>query len=319
MTIQDFMIEAERKAAAYFAGKGRVDVRLQRSEVVKANDSRLHSLTISKEGENIGRAVYLDDLYKRYESGEDAEEVFKEVAERCEASLVYEGPKIPRAEELDLDSIRPRLTLRLLGSMNNISYMNDRPYIDAGNGLIMVAVINSDQSVMSEWAISVTNDLLKNVIGCDKETILTAAMENTQRLEPPLLVNLTDHIFSHYAEPCANPNYLEEDAPDPGKLSSAFMLTNSSTFQGAVALFYPGVMEHIADVLGCGYYVLPSSIHELIIVPDSMEPDIELMKKAVLEANATVVEHKDLLSDNVFHYSAADKCLRTVRDTKEAT
>lgn len=316
MTIQDFLIEAENRVSAYYLENEVYDVQLQQAEVVKANDNRVHGLTVAIEGEWVGRTVYLDDLYVRHESGEDTERIFREVIDRCEDSFSYIGPPVPQAMDLDFDSIRSRLSLRLLGSMNNICYMADRPYIDAGNGLIMMAMVNSDESIMSEWGISVTNGLLRDMIECDKETLLTAAMENTQRLAPPVLVDLQGHICSGCTIGPGNPNYLEDKISGSAGFTGSFMLTNTDAYQGAVALFYPGVMEKISEVLGCGYYILPSSVHELIIVPDILEPDVDMMRATVHEANTTVVERKDLLSDDIFHYDPNEGEIRTVIDEK---
>ena len=66
-----------------------------------------------------------------------------------------------------------------------------------------------------------------------------------------------------------------------------------------MSLFYPGVQERIAGVFGEGYSVLPCSVHELIIIPDSAGVDRESMAAMVRDANRTVVEPKEVLSDNV--------------------
>ena len=91
-----------------------------------------------------------------------------------------------------------------------------------------------------------------------------------------------------------------------------YVLTNSTGSLGAAALFYPDVKEKAAELMGSDYYILPSSVHEVILVPDNPSIDAKDLCKMVKEANRTVVEEKDILSDNVYHYSREDRRLDKV-------
>ena len=313
MTIQDFMLMAESAAEEYFRNERELAVEISREEVVKANDNRAFGLRMTCKGAGAGWTVYLNDLYARYEDGADLEDMLSEAVARCEDGLRCQPPLSPEALRLDFDSIRDRLSVRLLGVMNNISYMAGRPYIDVGCGLALIAVIGCDSSRFSEWFVSVTNELLESEIGCSREELLTAAMDNTMRMEPPMLVSLSDYVYANYTGSRKVQNYLKDPVMADEKRHGSFMLTNESTFFGAAVLFYPGIMERIGEILGCGYYVLPSSIHEVMIIPDAAEPDVQDMADTVLEANATVVDRNELLSDNVFHYSTEEGVLCVVR------
>lgn len=79
------------------------------------------------------------------------------------------------------------------------------------------------------------------------------------------------------------------------------VLSTETKAQGAIALYYPGVMEEIGEKLGCAYYVLPSSIHEVIIVPADSHNAKDL-RDMVKQVNRGVVDAKDRLSDNVYYY-----------------
>lgn len=301
MTIQDFVIEAERAVTDHFRKSGRADIRVKYTETLKANDNRVHGLMLIPEGDIAGRSIYVDDLFYRHEAGEPIRSLLDEIVDRCENGLLAEGPPVTAALELDFERVRTRLTVRLLGVRNNISYMAERPYIDVGNGLALIAVINSEDSALSEWVVAVTNELMREEIRCDRETLLTEALKNTMEIEPPLLMSLEEHMYSNLAGTMQAPDYLTREI-DPEQLHRPFVLTNASSFQGSAVLFYPGVMERIAQAFGCGYYVLPSSIHELIILPDVTEPDVNGLKETVVEANLTVISREDLLSWDVLHY-----------------
>ena len=302
MTIQDFVIKAERKAAEHFESIGAGRITTDSVEVVKANDERLHGLRLAREGELAGWNVYLDDLYEKYRDGEDLDGLLREAALRCEEGLGFRAPLSPDALKLDFDSIRDRLSVRLLGIENNMSYMNGKPYIDTGCGLAMVAVIGCDGDPPGEWFVSVTNDLLRTEIRAGGEELLTAAFANTIENEPPVLVSLEDHIHASCVDSIHVQNYLKDPVIDEYRKHRALMLSNGSMFFGAAALFYPGVKERITDILGCGYYVLPSSVHELMIISEEAEPDVQAMAETVIEANRTVVDRSEVLSDQVLYY-----------------
>jgi hypothetical protein len=312
MTIQDFVLRAEAAAAALFEESGDGQIDIDSVEVVKANDSRLHGLRLARGGENAGWNVYIDDLYERHLEGDDLDSLLEEAARRCKEGLGFRAPVTPADLKLDFDSIRDRLSVRLLGTAHNMSYMDGKPYIDTGCGLALVATIGCDSGEASEWFLTVTDDLLKSEIKAGREELLTAALGNAVKTEPPVLVSLEEYVHANYNDSVTVQNYMENPDIDDYLRRRALMLSNESALFGAAVLFYPGVTEKIADILGCGYYVLPSSIHEVMIISEAAEPDLRGMTETVAEANRFVVDWRDFLSDHVYYYDAGQKKLSVV-------
>ena len=81
-----------------------------------------------------------------------------------------------------------------------------------------------------------------------------------------------------------------------------YILTNENGLNGAGVLFYPDMQKRIGEILDDSYYVLPSSLHEVIIMPEKLSPDIRVLEAMVKDANKTVVELQDILSDRVFMF-----------------
>jgi hypothetical protein len=96
-----------------------------------------------------------------------------------------------------------------------------------------------------------------------------------------------------------------------------YVLTNEAGTLGAAALYYPDVKEKAAELMGSGYYVLPSSIHEVILVPDTIDHDVRDLCDMVKQANRSFVEPKDVLSDNVYHYDKDSRDLSRVNPDRE--
>lgn len=85
------------------------------------------------------------------------------------------------------------------------------------------------------------------------------------------------------------------------------VVSNDQSINGAAVMFYPGQMDKIAEQMQGDYFVLPSSVHEMLVIPDTGDFQHEELKAMVTEINATQVEPKDRLTDEVYHYDSKDR------------
>lgn len=86
-----------------------------------------------------------------------------------------------------------------------------------------------------------------------------------------------------------------------------YIATVSDCQFGAKVLMYPGFFEYAAAIVGGSYYILPSSIHELIFLADDGTSIVEDLQNTVREINQTEVSESDFLSDEVYHYDVNTK------------
>ena len=82
-----------------------------------------------------------------------------------------------------------------------------------------------------------------------------------------------------------------------------YVLTNTVRSLGAVSILYEGVLKSCGERLGEAYYVLPSSIHEVILIPASAVEDTKELQSIVRDINETQVRETEVLSDNIYYYS----------------
>ena len=85
------------------------------------------------------------------------------------------------------------------------------------------------------------------------------------------------------------------------------VITNVQGINGAAAIFYPDQMDKIAEGLGGDYFILPSSVHETLVVPDDGKMSFLELRSMVTEINATMVNPSERLTDEVYHYDSKDK------------
>ena len=300
MTIHDFIIESKKAVREYLDSMEDYDCIIEEVEMTKNNDIRLYGLSLRSKDSNTGVNVYLNDLYDQLKDDTDMPSLMEEVIRQCAASLALPAPDVPDISEMDLEALRSRLFVRLLDVRKNTGYMKNKPYIDAGCSLALVAQINCDEKIVSEWTISATNEIV-SAFNCGKEEFLTAALENTIEKESPQLIRILDVIHCDLYGSPEPENLLEGGKYDPDS-GVALVLTNRSRYQGAAALFYPGTMERIADIAGDAYYALPSSAHEFMIVPKFAAPYPKQLYGMVKEGNTILDSERDFLSDNVYFY-----------------
>ena len=81
-----------------------------------------------------------------------------------------------------------------------------------------------------------------------------------------------------------------------------FVISNTSKIFGASCVLYPGVLEKFAAEKDADIFVLPSSIHEMILVPEKEDQDYSTLPNIVKETNRTEVDPEEVLSDSVYYY-----------------
>lgn len=159
--------------------------------------------------------------------------------------------------------------------------------------------------------------------GVDLEELHKVAIENLKRIDPPRCKPMSQVIRTILAKNYGQDmgmsreeldNYLEEMVPSQEE-EIMYVLSTESGLNGAAAVLDADVMDQVHEMLG-EVYVLPSSTHELIIVPQAIGQDLAQLKEMVGEVNSTVLEAKDFLSDNIYEYDYQTKELRIAGRTQ---
>lgn len=85
--------------------------------------------------------------------------------------------------------------------------------------------------------------------------------------------------------------------------------TENSCF-GAGIIAIPDFLEDAAEKMHGDFYILPSSIHEIILIPADCGVDASELRDMVYDVNKVEVSEEEKLSDNVYFYSAAEHTLK---------
>ena len=263
------------------------------SVVKKNNGVSATGLFIRENGQDVSPILYLDDYYIHYQNGELWENVIRNIRADYDKKVQMAAVKIPNLQEFE--NIRGRVIYRLVNYEKNKEILEDCPHIrlydlavtfrwvaridDAG---VSTSLITNKQ--VKEWGVSV-NDLV------------LAARQNTPRLFPAQIIDMEEMLagmVSFILYPSAIPMYI---------------LTNEQELNGASALLYGDILKDFANKKGADMYILPSSIHEVIMIPADRIDDPKKLSSMVHEANTTVVSTGDVLSDSVYYDRKKDQIL----------
>ena len=118
-------------------------------------------------------------------------------------------------------------------------------------------------------------------------------------------VNIMDMIKELVTDTTSEMYTLPYDALGRENEISLYVLTNEEKNNGAVTMFYDDVLENIGKKLQSDFYIIPSSVHEVLILPvrNRSELEVEKLKEMVSEVNDSIVSEEDILSYDVFYYS----------------
>lgn len=278
------------------------DYQVSLNEIVKNNGVELTGLVIMKNGNNAAPNIYLNEFYEEYAQGRKMEELVDDILE------IYQKNRDVLTLDFsffeDFDQVRPKIMFKLLNYESNQKMLEDVPYVRYMD-LAVVFYIMIDHDVIGNGSILIHNNHAK-MWQINETTLYETALQNTPQLMQyrfSSMENIVEELFG---------TKEAEDVLDSDGISEhdMYVLTNQRKLFGASCMMYEGLLKKIAKKLQSNLYIIPSSIHELIILPENVFPysKPELME-IVKSINATEVEVMDVLSDNVYLYNMNKECI----------
>ena len=278
-------------------------------ETVKHNDVHLTALLIRQEGVPVVPSIYMDDLFRDYRNGRPVEDCLEAAAQL----RVREGNNVKAHLNMvegimDYSNIKDCLQLRVCDYEDNKERLQGMACQRQGDfALTYYVLLESSQE--AEAGFRVMESMLEQW-GVDQDTIHQDALAADEK-RGAVLQNMDDVLgIVLYGSPNQE-NLLEREGTldMDGWHMPLFLLTSQSGKNGAGMLYQPGMTEKISELLGGDYYVLPSSVHELLVVPADGTADAKTLESFVQEVNAKEVDIQDRLSDKVQYYDAEGKTL----------
>lgn len=270
------------------------EVTLSIYEAEKNNGVKRVGITFSKRGVNLAPTIYLEEYYEKYLRGW--------ILEACVGDILrlYYEVQVKKSwdEEIlsEFHMIEDSIVYRLVNADANKELLTNVPYVPYMD-LAIVFYIMLELNEQGSACMLIRNEHL-DMWGIDEGVIFKKAKENTWRILPSDFRTMRA-IMKEFDYEC---EFMGNDI--------LYVLTNQIRSFGAAVILYEGCLEMIAEYLDDNYYVLPSSVHEVIIVPEKDAPrGKEGLSEMVDEINRTQVEAEEILSDIAYYYDREKKIL----------
>lgn len=295
------------------------NVEIEPVSVTKLQHGSYDGITIREEGSNIGMNLDLTRLYDRMETGTAYDDVLAE-AVAVISNATAQAPNIDVDRLMDYDQLKETLSIQVVPTASNAEMLENIPHKEMEDlSMVYRFVVGQDESGMQ--TILVTNKLLEQY-GISEDQLHADAMENAPVFKPVQIRSMTEVLAEMMGQDFAEDMGLP--TPDVGDMM--YVASTPGGNFGAGVITYPEFMDQASEKVGGDFYVLPSSVHEVLIVPDRGERSCAELESMVRDVNATQVEVEDRLSDKVYHYDSkehifelAEKYERRVFDKEQET
>lgn len=278
-------VEEVRETVERETGK---QVRVQK--INKNNGLVLDGLTIIAEGVNIAPTIYLNDYYEDYLS-DGAVAVAKRIIAIYEANKPKESVDI--SFFMDIEKVSPRIKMKLINYEKNKELLEQVPHVRFLDLAIVFIVVLESSCENSTASILIYNHHL-NFWSMDAEDLFKLAMENTaEDFEIIPMSSIVEAVMDEEAAGIIIENAEMEMS----------ILTNHSRLQGAVGIIHKEILnQYMEEKQVEKVLILPSSIHETILIPCDTLSNMEYLKSMVKEVNETQLQPEEILSDNIYVY-----------------
>ena len=255
----------------------------------KQNRMGLHGCTLAMPEAAAAPTFYLEDLYEAYLNGtavEDIAEGVIEFAKENNRAVIPNGIDV-----VNYESARKHLGLMVIGAEENREYLETLVHeVIEGLALVPIVFINDENST---GCIKIKKELLL-AWEVTAQEVMEEAKQNSARVMPPTFKLMSDILREN--------SDLDLDDLCVPEEAELFVVSNRHFVYGASVAFYPGFLERIGKALGTDFYILPSSINEMLILRD-LGQDPMMLLNIVKTVNRTEVSPEEILADAVFYYS----------------
>lgn len=206
---------------------------------------------------------------------------------------------------MNFDDIKDSVICKVVNTENNKDKLEGKPQEKIEDMTVMFATVLA-QKEGERLTLPITNEMM-NDMGIDQAQLKEAALANISEQDYSFKSMRDVLIESMFPDGVPeNDPIVEMMLPPEDPEMQMYVLTNECSVNGAAEILNQKAMDEIADKLGGDFVVLPSSVHETIILPLTDEMDPDMLESMVQEINAGVVNEEDKLSDHVFQYDSKE-------------
>lgn len=300
MEYQEFLCVIEKKMNQELKGGAAASLHT----AVKNNGKVKQGVMIKTPGINISPTIYLEEFYQRFQKGETISEILNDLltfyeSVKCEKS--WDTNAVERYEE-----VRDKIVFKVIHTKKNEELLETTPHIRLLDlSIVFYVLLEAKEEAVSSILIGREHLAVWKI---KEAELFPLACENLKTLLPAQMLSMQSVIRElFYSGEKTAENLLNGSEI----LTQDFMyvITNPIRCFGAACIAYPGLLDKIAGLLKESYYILPSSIHEVILVPESRGILQNELNKMIVDVNTVQVKEEERLGDHAYFYNKDTKQL----------
>ena len=270
---------------------------VEQRKTIKNNGVETDSLFLLGEGIILSPGVDVKACFEAYQKGASMEELVMQAVD----TLLEPTPEL--AFEIaslgNFEKQKDRVIFRLVNYEANQKRLESIPHRRILD-LAVIYCLYLQEMEDSSLTAMIHNEYL-DMWETTEETLYELAVENTARILPWTVQKLDQLLAEMVAEELdvrlPSRSEIGEDSP------MLYVLSNSQGIYGASGILYPSALQRIAADLGQDLYILPSSVHEVLLLPADPQFCCEELEEMVRQVNQSELSPEEKLSDQVYYYS----------------
>ncbi len=282
MRYEDFIVCIKAGVSSLLGEDVSVDVH----RVRKNNDIELDGLLIHSKESCVAPTIYLNGFYEEFRRGKEIPEIVDAIYEIYKKSRLTE--EIDLSDYTEYENIKDGLACKLINRERNRELLKTVPYLAFLN-LALVVYYRVEHPVMGVGTILVRDEHL-DAWNISEEELFFEARRNMRSFMPERFENVAN-ILSRDPEI----ELPEEDIP-------MYVLTNSDCCFGAAYMIFDSILAEIGEILHDDFWIIPSSVHECIIIPKHVFLLPEDIASMIYQVNCENISEEEYLSDNLYVY-----------------
>lgn len=290
-------VEYIKMNAGYIAGEGG---NITINHVIKNNGCEMDGLVIMEKGKDIAPTIYLDSFYELYTNGENIKNIIRQI------EVIYEQNKNNVTFDVNIlkhfDTIKDKIVYKVVNYRSNEKLLEQVPHKRILDLAVVFYCLLDNEYGRSATALIYNNNLKNWNVTIDD--VYKAALKNI----PDLLHSKISSMAALFEKCGVNVDGEEVDLKDYVP-SDMYVLTNESKLNGAACILYENVLYDFAQKLGADLYILPSSVHEVILLPKLSMFEKDELVNMVKEVNTEGVAADEVLSDHVYEYNRTERLI----------
>ena len=290
-------VEYIKMNAGYIAGEGG---NITINHVIKNNGCEMDGLVIMEKGKDIAPTIYLDSFYELYTNGENIKNIIRQI------EVIYEQNKNNVTFDVNIlkhfDTIKDKIVYKVVNYRSNEKLLEQVPHKRILDLAVVFYCLLDNEYGRSATALIYNNNLKNWNVTIDD--VYKAALKNT----PDLLHSKISSMAALFEKCGVNVDGEEVDLKDYVP-SDMYVHTNESKLNGAACILYENVLYDFAQKLGADLYILPSSVHEVILLPKLSMFEKDELVNMVKEVNTEGVAADEVLSDHVYEYNRTERLI----------